>query len=152
MKPPFDYLIALDFEATCDENYADPSNVRVPRGGGEIIEVPFVVISTKDLQKQEEPTTMTGGREEKDQQKKQLPSYVVHKEHIYVRPENTPITPYCTQLTGITEEMVREAVSLHKALKHVEQWIQANILDQKKTFAFVTHGLEQYCLCLCDVV
>jgi 3'-5' exoribonuclease 1 len=87
----YDYLVVIDFEATCDEG----EQPKVTRENQEIIEFPWVVI---DLVNQQ----------------------VIDKRQIYVRPEWTSqLTPFCVKLTGITDDKLREAPLLHEAMAQV---------------------------------
>ncbi|KAI8805255.1 ribonuclease H-like domain-containing protein, partial [Cladochytrium replicatum] len=111
---PYEVLVALDLESTCDENHSNPSDVKVPRDQGEIIELSFAVISVAQLR-------------------------VVHQQQIFVRPEQTPLTAFCTQLTGITQETIDEnGVSLAEALGILDGFIKSNVGD--RPFSFVCHG------------
>jgi len=44
---------------------------------------------------------------------------VTRKESILVKPRYGHITPYCTELTGITQEMVDDGISFEKACKRI---------------------------------
>lgn len=70
---PFDYLIALDFEATCDNDADGKPKNPDPQ---EIIEIPLIIINTKTLQ-------------------------VEGVFHEYVRPTFHPVlSEFCKNLTG----------------------------------------------------
>ncbi|KAJ3115329.1 hypothetical protein HDU96_000813 [Phlyctochytrium bullatum] len=112
---PYDFLVALDLESTTDENHSNPSDVKVRRDQGEIIELSFVVINVALKQ-------------------------IVHRQQIYVRPERTTVTPFCTTLTGITPAQLENAELLHSALQTVDNFIQTHFVSQDKKFCFVTHG------------
>ncbi|KAK9709241.1 Asparagine-rich protein (ARP protein) [Basidiobolus ranarum] len=112
---PYDYMIIMDLEATCDENPEDPTNIQFPKDKSEIIEFSWVVYDAKTLD-------------------------VIKKQQSYCKPENTPITPYCIELTKITAEMVENAGTLQNAVDTMDEFIQKNILDKGKSFCFVTHG------------
>jgi ERI1 exoribonuclease 3 len=75
---PFQYLLVLDFEATCDERKDDEPRFE----GQEIIEFPMVLVNTQ-----------TG---EVEAEFHQYVTPVIHKQ----------LTPFCTELTGITQKMV----------------------------------------------
>jgi hypothetical protein len=63
------------------------------------------------------------------------------KEHtINVKPERTPITPFCTQVSGVTPDMVASAGSLKDAVDSLDKIIQTEIVDKQMDFCFVTHG------------
>ncbi|KAL4504163.1 hypothetical protein ABPG72_021001 [Tetrahymena utriculariae] len=71
----------------------------------EIIEFPIVVI---DLRKKE----------------------IIDRFHSFVRPTQYPIlTPFCTKLTGITQEQVDSAPTLPEVLKEVDRFLEKYIKD-----------------------
>ncbi|KAI9316052.1 hypothetical protein BX666DRAFT_1954379 [Dichotomocladium elegans] len=110
---PFNRLIVLNVAATCDESMTMPS-VQVTKENSEVIELSFVVIDTSNME-------------------------VVHTEQIYAKPERTPLTEYCQQVTGITSEMLEGAGNLQNAISRLDDYIKKEIDDQC-TFCFVTHG------------
>ncbi|KAI8142315.1 ribonuclease H-like domain-containing protein [Fennellomyces sp. T-0311] len=112
---PFNRLIVLNVAATCDENNGNPSSVQVTKENSEVIELSFVVIDASKMQ-------------------------VVHTEQIYVKPEQTPLTEYCTQVTGITTDTLESAGTLQNAINQLDDYIQREIEAHKLSFCFVTHG------------
>ncbi|KAI9495658.1 hypothetical protein BDB00DRAFT_759802 [Zychaea mexicana] len=112
---PFNRLIVLNVSATCDENAANPSAVQVTKENSEVIELAFAVIDAATMQ-------------------------VVHTEQIYVKPEQTPLTEYCTQITGITAETLGSAGNLQNAISKLDEYIQQEIESKQLSFCFVTHG------------
>ena len=105
----FDYIIVVDVEATCEEN-----NRNYPH---EVIEIPGVLIDVR-----------TG-------QVDRARSF-----HTYVKPWRNPtLTPFCTQLTGITQETVDAAPTITEAIKLFEQWYKETIPRGAKTI-FATDG------------
>ncbi|KAI8854704.1 hypothetical protein BC829DRAFT_379452 [Chytridium lagenaria] len=116
VRCPYDFLVAIDLESTCDENHSNPSEAKVRRDQGEIIELSFAVI---DVALKE----------------------IVHRQQIFVRPEKTVLTPFCTTLTGITSAQLDAAEPLKYALKTVDTFIQSKIISLQKKFCFVTHGI-----------
>ena len=62
--------------------------------------------------------------------------------HTYVRPTAHPIlTPFCTQLTGITQDQVDGKPTLSEVLKQFNLWMESNgLLDPSISFSFVTCG------------
>ncbi|KAI8145632.1 ribonuclease H-like domain-containing protein [Fennellomyces sp. T-0311] len=112
---PFDCLIVLHVEATCDENLTNPAAIQVTKENSEIIDLAFVVLDT---------TTME----------------VVHDHHILVRPERTPLTNFCTQITNITWDKLSSAGTFKDAIREFDQYVQEEILSRDKSFCFVTHG------------
>lgn len=99
----FDYIIVVDVEATCEEN-----NRNYPH---EVIEIPGVLINVR-----------TG-------QVDRAKSF-----HTYVKPWRNPIlTPFCTELTGITQETVDAAPTITEAIKLFEKWYKETIPRGAKT-------------------
>ncbi|XP_071117298.1 ERI1 exoribonuclease 3-like [Haliotis cracherodii] len=106
----FDFLLVLDFEATC-----------VARGERlqpqEIIEFPCLKVNAQ-----------TGDIESQF--------------HQYVRPRVHPqLTDFCTELTGIIQDMVDGQPHLEAVLEMFDEWMtKEGLLDGKTTSAFVTCG------------
>ena len=50
LYPPYDVLICVDFEATCDELQNGRTELLVTRDQQEIIEFPWVVLDTASLE------------------------------------------------------------------------------------------------------
>lgn len=109
----FDFIVATDFEATCDENFQNHSARAMKRNEGEIIEFPLVLVDLRV------------GR-------------VVDSVRWYVRPQLTPITPYCTHLTHITADMLDGCSVLLDVLNEADQWIRERV--KGGSFIVVTHG------------
>lgn len=65
---------------------------------------------------------------------------VLHKQQIYVKPERTALTPFCTEVTGIKWSTLAEAGTLKDALTQLDYYIQNEIEAKNKSFCFVTHG------------
>jgi len=103
----FDYLLVLDFEATCDKNGTDHPQ--------EIIEFPVLKVDTTNFQ-------------------------VRSRFHRYVKPDCHPeLSSFCSNLTGIIQDMVDDEASLKEVLKDFHLWLgEEGLLDGK--FAFVTCG------------
>ncbi|ORE05754.1 hypothetical protein BCV72DRAFT_336356 [Rhizopus microsporus var. microsporus] len=112
---PFDRLIVLHVEATCDENPTNPAAVQVTKENSEIIELSFVVLDAHTLE-------------------------TLHSRQIYVKPERTPLTSFCTEVTGIRWSSLESAGTLKNAIDELDNYIKTNIEEQKKSFCFVTHG------------
>ncbi|XP_014775121.1 ERI1 exoribonuclease 3 isoform X2 [Octopus bimaculoides] len=64
------------------------------------------------------------------------------KFHRYIKPQVNPIlTPFCTELTGIIQDMVSNEASLSEVLKDFDQWmIDNHLLQSDNSFVFVTCG------------
>ena len=61
--------------------------------------------------------------------------------HSYVQPTAHPIlTPFCTQLTGITQDMVNGQPSLLEVLSMFDQWMTRENLKDNENVCFVTCG------------
>ena len=62
--------------------------------------------------------------------------------HTYVLPTEHPVlTTFCTELTGITQGMIRGKPSLSETLQSFHEWLKTNnLLDPGVSFCFVTCG------------
>eukprot|EP00949_MAST-11_sp_MAST-11-sp1_P003649 g3649.t1 len=107
----YDVVVCLDFEATCDEGDAP----KVSREEQEIIEFPWVVFDLHEL-------SVTSSRQ------------------IYIRPENTDVTEFCTGLTGITAEDVKDGCTLEDALAQFHESVIVPLMEEEKKFCLITHG------------
>eukprot|EP00698_Gefionella_okellyi_P009948 TRINITY_DN2559_c0_g3_i1.p1 TRINITY_DN2559_c0_g3~~TRINITY_DN2559_c0_g3_i1.p1 ORF type:complete len:540 (+),score=103.99 TRINITY_DN2559_c0_g3_i1:48-1667(+) len=104
----YDILVIIDFEATCDEG----NQPALRRDEAEIIEFPWVALDV-------------------------LTRQVVLQRQCYVKPEFTPITTFCTRLTGITSDQLQSAMSLKQAL----DLFRADMSQfQDRRLCVVTHG------------
>ncbi|XP_005098403.1 ERI1 exoribonuclease 3 [Aplysia californica] len=105
----YDYLLILDFEATCD-------NKHQPRPQ-EVIEFPVLKLNTKTLQ-------------------------VESTFHQYVLPQYHPqLTSFCTELTGIIQDMVNDQPHLPEVLQSFHKWmVSEGLLEPGVKRAFVTCG------------
>lgn len=65
---------------------------------------------------------------------------VLHKQQIYVKPERTPLTTFCAEVTGIRSSQLEEAGTLKDAITQLDDYVQKEIEQANKTFCFVTHG------------
>jgi inhibitor of KinA sporulation pathway (predicted exonuclease) len=65
---------------------------------------------------------------------------ILYKNQIYVRPERTPLTNFCTEVTGIKWSTLENAGTLKEAITQLDEYIQREIEDQNLSFCFVTHG------------
>ncbi|KAI7885726.1 hypothetical protein K492DRAFT_141290, partial [Lichtheimia hyalospora FSU 10163] len=112
---PFDRLIVLNVEATCDENPTNPAAVQVTKENAEIIELSYVVVDTATME-------------------------TTHQQHIFVRPERTPLTSFCTSITGITWKHLNSAGTFKDAIRELDEYIQQELVAKKLSFCFATHG------------
>lgn len=58
-------------------------------------------------------------------------------QRVVIRPANTPITPHCTKIHGISWDHVREGVLFKQAISQMNDWINLNVISVGKQFAFV---------------
>lgn len=109
-----DYLLVLDFEATCDES-EDQLSRQAKDAKREIIEFPVVKLNAR-----------TG---------------VIEAEfHAFVKPtdaEHRKLSEFCTKLTGIQQAQVDAAKTLVEVLIDFDRWITA---QQLGSYCFVTCG------------
>ncbi|KAG0255527.1 hypothetical protein DFQ27_006213 [Actinomortierella ambigua] len=116
----YDCYIVLDFEATCDDNKAKEELLVTPTTQ-EIIEFSWVCVTKSNLA-------------------------ILHEEQRYIKPLNTPLTPFCKTLTKITEEQLENGGTLQEAIESLDKYITTEILDKGKSFCFVTHGTWDLCI------
>ena len=57
---------------------------------------------------------------------------------LYIKPENTPITSFCTELTGITEEMLQNGVSFAEAVREFTDFVETRY--EAGSFVLCAHG------------
>ena len=108
-----DYLCVFDFEATCELKDKVTDQLQFPH---EIIEFPVILIRTSTLEK-------------------------VAEFHSYVRPVLNPIlTPFCTELTGITQAQVDTADEFPVVLARLQVWMANYGLGVSHTFSFASDG------------
>lgn len=105
----FEYLLVMDFEATCERH-----EVLRPQ---EIIELPCAVLSTHDWKLKD-------------------------VFHTYVKPRVHPIlTPFCTELTGIMQEMVDDQPYFADVFPKFCEWLtKGGYFDKPEKSSFVTCG------------
>jgi len=105
----FEYLLVMDFEATC-ERYE-------PLQPQEIIELPCAVLSTRDWKLKD-------------------------MFHTYVKPRAHPtLTPFCTELTGIMQEMVDDQPHFTDVFPRFCDWLtEGGYFDKPEKSSFVTCG------------
>ncbi|XP_062713009.1 3'-5' exonuclease Snipper [Aedes albopictus] len=97
--PTFQYLIIIDFEATC-WSAEDAQKWRK----NEIIEFPAVLLN------------LSNGQIESEFRQ-------------YVMPiENPRLSEFCTQLTGIRQDQVEGGVPLHTCLSLFDKWLQKSVV------------------------
>ncbi len=106
------YLCVLDFEATCWDDSAKKDQ-------SEIIEFPSVLYKIDEKNKKYE---------------------FVSEFAKYVRPTINPqLSKFCTDLTGITQDMVDSADTIGKVYKEHIKWIETNV-PANATFIIATCG------------
>ncbi|KAI5951036.1 NRP1 [Candida jiufengensis] len=101
-----DYFIVIHVSTTCDD-----SNTYVTKDSTELIAFSWSTIDVTTLE-------------------------VIYEKSILVRPMNTPITPYCSQLNKLTWEHVRNAGLFKDAINTFDTYIQTL---QDKEFSFVSY-------------
>lgn len=93
MRSPEDHFLVIDLEATCDDRGA------VPKHEMEIIEIGAVLVAEADLS-------------------------VVGELQTFIRPRRHPtLTPFCTELTSITQAQVDGGVTFPEALLALRRFV-----------------------------
>ena len=115
----FDYLLVLDFEATCQKGQQLKPQ--------EIIEFPCALLNTRK------------GFEVES---------IFHK---YVRPVHHPIlTEFCTELTGITQDMVNEAEDFESVFRQFRLWVEDELaLINPETNKSSTNDINKFTFVIC---
>jgi len=110
-KPSFDYYMVVDFEATCGKSVA--------RHQMEIIEFPMVLVDARTFPTQVVPDS---------------------EFQVYIKPVMNPkLSPFCNELTGITQAQVDQGVSFPEAFSMIQnRLIEWNLLF--KSVCVVTCG------------
>lgn len=67
----------------------------------------------------------------------------VHRQLVLVRPVNTPITPYCSQLHGVLWEHVRAAGLFKDAVQLFDAYVQRELIGKGLEFSFVTADIAK---------
>lgn len=122
----FDYLVVIDFEATCDDGVSP--TISLSRNNQEMIEFPFVLVRLKDPSEIDPNDTN--------------PQFVqiVHQEQHFVRPEySAKLTPFCTELTGITDSTLEKyGKPLKEVVSIFDNFVEQQLKD--KRFCILTDG------------
>ncbi|KAK6456062.1 uncharacterized protein RJT20DRAFT_117995 [Scheffersomyces xylosifermentans] len=108
-----DVYIVILIATTCDE-----STTYVTKDSTELIEFAWSVVDATTLEK-------------------------LHQESVLVRPVNTPITPYCSQLHRISWEHVRNAGSFKDAIVKFDSYVQEHIIQENKEFSLITFDISK---------
>ncbi|RLV93979.1 hypothetical protein JA1_002119 [Spathaspora sp. JA1] len=111
-----DIYVVLHLVTTCDDDSSTSSYVT--KDSTELIELAWSVIDAETLE-------------------------TTHRDSVLVRPINTPITPYCSQLYRISWEHVRNAGSFKDAVNKFDSYIQDNVIAKNKEFSLVTFDLNK---------
>jgi inhibitor of KinA sporulation pathway (predicted exonuclease) len=112
---PYKYYAILDFEASCEERKSEETPFM-----NEIIEFPTLFLNSNTLK-------------------------VEKTFHEYVQPtKNKKLTKFCTDLTGIKQEVVDNGISFQECLVKFNKFLLSeNFIDDEQTpldFIFVTCG------------
>jgi inhibitor of KinA sporulation pathway (predicted exonuclease) len=69
--------------------------------------------------------------------------------HRYVKPTFNPgLSSFCTELTGITQEMIKEGKSIEQTLAEFDQWLHSSPMVREDNFVFITCGEWDLGTCL----
>jgi len=115
----YDYLVVVDFEATCDDNRNGGEQLRPIRSERpEIIQFPAVLVDVRNM-------------------------VIVDYFDSIVKPLEQPVlSKFCTSLTGITQSMVDKASTFPRVIRRFERWLKKHGLGNAMghTFALVADG------------
>jgi ERI1 exoribonuclease 3 len=143
----FEYLIVLDFEATCD-NAVPP---KVTSDTQEVIEFPFIVVQlnseesnneNNEREPQEQPWSTCSSLSLPIQTRKFPHMKILDQRQYFVKPEwSTELTEFCTQLTGLTNEIIfTQGKPLRQVIKLFDDYLEENFYSKSRKFALVTDG------------
>eukprot|EP01105_Mastigella_eilhardi_P024611 TRINITY_DN645_c1_g1_i1.p1 TRINITY_DN645_c1_g1~~TRINITY_DN645_c1_g1_i1.p1 ORF type:complete len:446 (+),score=108.23 TRINITY_DN645_c1_g1_i1:28-1338(+) len=108
----YGYVVVVDLEATCDQGARPAVTVE----NQEIIEFPWVVLDI---------TTGT----------------IVDTQQRFVKPTwSKALTPFCTNLTGITNEQVCGAATLPEVMREFSEYCASHLTAQGHSFCVLTDG------------
>lgn len=110
-KREYEYICVLDFEATCDD---------VKQHMHEVIEFPSVLFRWND----------------------DIKNYdrISHFQK-YCKPlQNTKLTPFCTKLTGITQDLTDNGDDFPNVLREHHSWLAEHIGHDMSSCIIMTHG------------
>jgi len=107
----FDFLVVVDFEATCHEG-----NINPPGFIHEIIQFPAVLVNVRKLK-------------------------IIDESNAFVKPKLFPeLSRFCANLTGISTEQLLDKQDFKDVLPLFENWLASHELGTKYTYAIVTDG------------
>ena len=112
---PYDYVVCVDFEATCDELSDTHGTLEVARDTQEIIELPWVVLDVAALKVRESC-------------------------QIYIKPAHTPVTEFCTELTGITDDTLRDGATFAEAVEKFAGFVEGDSSRAPSCYAHTANG------------
>ncbi|KAI8073042.1 hypothetical protein BC940DRAFT_290407 [Gongronella butleri] len=110
---PYSRLVLINAEVTCDENPTNPAAIQVTKENAEIIKLSYAIVDSSDMS-------------------------ILDRDDWLVKPEKTPVTAFCTSVSGISADQANEGISLVEAVGKLQE-----VLDQSLEgvpFCFVTHG------------
>jgi len=118
-----DYLVIIDFEANCDCG----DSPLITRENQEMIEFPFVVISMIPPYAIDPHEPLSHIR-------------ILHQEQHFVKPQySTHLTSFCTELTGITDEIIeKRGRQLREVMRRFNDYVEKNLAGKK--FCILTDG------------
>ncbi|ETO29553.1 exonuclease III protein [Reticulomyxa filosa] len=119
---PFQYLVVLDFEATCDDKNFGPQ---------EIIEWPAVIIDTTTMEMITSPVIESAEKKD-DGLNKTKENSVPDEFHYYIKPKVNPVlTKFCTELTGITQDTVNKGTDIETVISKWNTFVSEHKLTSK---------------------
>ena len=108
-----DIYVVVHIATTCDE-----STTYVTKDSTELIEFAWSVVDATTLEN-------------------------TYQESVLVRPINTPITQYCSNVHKITWEHVRNAGSFKDAIGKFDNFMQENVILKNKEFSLITFDVSK---------
>lgn len=106
-----DVYVVIHLATTCDDSSSNASYVN--KDSTELIEFAWCLVDARSLE-------------------------VSHENSVLVKPVNTPITLYCSQINRISWEHVRDASSFRDAINQFGKFMQEEVISKNKEFSLVT--------------
>ncbi|ODV65906.1 hypothetical protein HYPBUDRAFT_96996, partial [Hyphopichia burtonii NRRL Y-1933] len=106
-----DVYVVIHLATTCDDSSSNASYVN--KDSTELIEFAWCLVDARSLE-------------------------VSHENSVLVKPVNTPITLYCSQINRISWEHVRDASSFRDAINQFDKFMQEEVISKNKEFSLVT--------------
>ncbi|CAO1618031.1 unnamed protein product [Parajaminaea phylloscopi] len=132
-RPKYRNFLLLDVEATCEQS-AKGHGFQYPN---EIIELPVILVGWREDASDDSPVHRASRGDTADMPPRPRAAgrlEVIDEFHTYVRPSVRPeLSAFCTQLTGVTSEQLRDAPTFPQALSLLHRFLESHGLLRSDT-------------------